>query len=95
MTKIPIELASMVGDFRGIIDVKSVERRLQGKTQVDTFEIDNEYNIYCTYMHLGAMEYLREHGYEVTGVDLGDSITDSGFIEEYNSYARLWVKKNE
>ena len=58
--KIPIELTSMVGDFKGVTDVK------RGKKNPDG---NDHYYLIVDELWLMGFNYLVEHNYEVIGFD--------------------------
>lgn len=75
--KIPVELASMVADFEGVKDITEVEKE-------DDYKYV-EWHIIATVMWNNAVEYLKEHNYEITGVDIGAE----------GNKCRIWIRKEQ
>jgi hypothetical protein len=77
--KIPVELASMVGDYAAINDVR--------KTPSTDGKERKEYWLLGTRMWSNAIEYLKEHNYEIIGVDRSTKTAQC--------QVRLWIRKTD
>ena len=77
--KIPVELASMVGDYDGVDEIEQVPELVDKLSE-------SEFWIFGARVWKGPIDYLKEHNYEIVGVDgNGNSVNQ----------CRIWVRKQE